>query len=309
TRFSGFSSRPGTALRVVVEYAGVPYASPLFRLTDGVGKRVPIQLFALTEDIDKARVGIQTFVYIEAQDHHLSVEQMFRFTNLSETTWRSDMLPVALPSKAEGVEVGKDFGPLELESVPGRGVIIRGVVPPGTSEVAFQYQVAYPTGTSADLRLGMPPRVGSIRLIAAVGSNIQVRMAGAGRPTTSRDRKGQKLLILNRVAQPGEDQLESVLVSLSGLPSIGIARWAALSLTLLAMMGGLTIALFQRPKPVTREQFEKRRVQLLNKFLYIEKNKSEGIIDENEYQFNREMLLDQLALVLDKSSDQQNSNT
>ena len=163
--FEGLESLEDELLRVKIEHKDVPYASPVFKLDPRAGKKVVIRLFDVTTNIDTARIGVWAFVYIEPRDHNLHVEQMFRFANLSNLTWRSEATPVRLPPNAENLTTHADSGPMTVSAVPTQGVVIRGVVPPGAAEVSFQYQVPYPDDDVAHLAFGMPARVGAVRVM------------------------------------------------------------------------------------------------------------------------------------------------
>lgn len=309
-QFSKVKQREEVAFSVVIDHQGVPYASPTFRLSDQAGKRVPVRLFAITSDMDRAQVGVQAFVYVEPRDHHMHVEQMFQFTNLSEETWRTHSMPVRLPPGARGVSSGEDSGPLTIKRVPDSGVMIEGVVPPGVVDMAFQYEVPYPKTQSLTFSLGMPPRVAAVRVMAALGPNLHLTVPGFGQPSSTRNEQGQRVLIVNHAVQPNDDQIENVTVTIDGLPAKSLPRWLALGFTLLLMAGGIAAAYLMKkrdagnhPTTTVRQQ----RLSLLQEIAGIEEEYQQGNLSEEDFRAKRATLLNQLAIVLAKlESDQKN---
>lgn len=300
TRFEGVNQPRGVLFRVVIEHEGVPYASPTFKLNRGVGKRVPVRLYEITTDIDRARVGVQAFAYIEPQDHSLHVEQMFRFANLSEATWRSDAIPVRLPPGAEGLEAGEGSGPLQVHAVPGQGAMIQGVVPPGVAEVSFQYSLPYPHDELMQLDLGMPPRVGAVRVVAALGPNLELRVDGL-KSSAGRNEKGQLLLVASGAVAPGGDQIEDLRMTLAGLPGGGRARWIALIITMLAMAGGVAGAIHLSrvsTKPDRSKSDTAQRQAILEAIAELETRRKKGDVEEDRYDVERGVLLDRLARLI-----------
>ncbi len=304
TRFVQVSQPRGVLYRVVIEHEGVPYASPTFKLNRGAGKRVPVRVYEITTDIDRARIGVQAFAYVEPQDHSLHVEQMFRFANLSESTWRSDAIPLRLPARAEGLETGEGSGPLKVHAVAGQGAMLQGVVPPGVTEVSFQYTLPYPQDELMQLDLGMPPRVGAVRVVAAVGPELDFRVDGL-KPSPARNEKGQRLLVAGGAVAPGGDQIENLRMTLTGLPAGGRARWIALMITVLAMAGGLAGAIHLSKSPSKPDRSKpdsaRRRQAILDSIAELEVRKTRGEVEQDRYEVERGVLLDRLARLLASS--------
>lgn len=310
-RFSVVKPKEGVAFSVVIDHQGVPYASPTFRLSEQAGKRVPVRLFAITSDMDKARVGVQAFVYVEPRDHHVHVEQMFQFTNLSEETWRTHSMPIRLPKQARGVSTGEDSGPLVIKYVPNGGVMMEGVVPPGVVEMAFQYEMPYPRSSSLAFDLGMPPRVGAVRIMTALGPGLNLSVPGFGQPSTTRNENGQRILVINHAVQPNEDQIERFSFTIDGLPQKTLPRWLTLGLTMLLMVSGAAAAFVMRRSPVkshSTKTLRQQRESLLQDISTIEDEFQQGSISEDHYKSERTLLLTQLATLLAKVDSQQKND-
>lgn len=305
-RFDGLESLEDELLRVTIVHEGVPYASPVFKLHDRAGKKVTIRLFDVTEDIDQARVGVWAFVYVEPRDHHLHVEQMFRFANLSELTWQAGTTPVRLPPSAQNLTTRQQSGPLSVSAVPGQGVVVQGVVPPGAAEVSFQYQVPYPDDEVARFELGMPPRVGAVRVMASMGPGLSLHAEGLPPAAPSRNDRGQRLLMTESAVPPGGDQIEHLRLALGGLPSTSYAHLVALGLTLFAMAFGLVGSLYLRRESgrVPRGKANQaRRDTLLAALAGLETRLAKHEIDEHRYAIEKDVLLDDLARSLEASAE------
>jgi hypothetical protein len=313
-QFTGLAASMEVSYGVVVEHEGVSHASPSFRLSARAGKRVPVQVFPVTTNMDEALVGVRAILYLEPRDQHVYVEQLFQFSNLSGHTWRAHPMPVRLPAGALTFVEAEQPGPLEVTPVQGSGVMIKGLVPPGTTDVTFQYQLPYPSSDTLRLDVGMPPRVGSVRVMAGLGPGLTLHVAGLGPPSATRNEQGQRLLLVEHEVPAGADQIEKLSLAVSGLPTGLLARRLGIGLTFLLMVGGIAAAVLGRRRvsdepssqPPTRE-----REVLLDDVRSLEERLAGGKVSRSEYESERNALLDRLAETfretsgpdLDKSPD------
>lgn len=297
-QFTGLAASMDVSYGVVVEHEGVSHASPSFRLGARAGKRVPIRVFPVTTNMDEALVGVRAILYLEPRDQHVYVEQLFQFTNLSGHTWRAHPMPVQLPANALTLVEAEPPGPLEVKPVPGNGVMIEGLVPPGTTDVTFQYQLPYPSSDTLSLDVGMPPRVGSVRVMAGLGPGLSLHVAGLGPPSATRNEQGQRLLLVEHAVPAGADQVEKLSLAVSGLPTGLLARQLGIGLTFLLMVGGIAAAVVGRrrvsedpsPQSTTRE-----REALLDDIRRLEERLAGGKVSRPQYESDRNALLDRLA--------------
>jgi hypothetical protein len=297
-QFTGLPASMEVSYGVVVEHEGVSHASPSFRLSARAGKRVPIRVFPVTRNMDEALVGVHSILYLEPRDQHIYVEQLFQFTNLSGHTWRTHPMPVRLPADALTAVEAEQPGPLEVKPVPGSGVMIEGLVPPGTTDVTFQYQLPYPSSETLSLDVGMPPRVSSVRVMAGLGPGLSLHVAGLPPPAATRNEQGQRLLIVEHAVPAGADQIEKLSVTVSGLPAGLLARRLGIGLTFLLMVGGVAAAVLGRrrvseepsPQPTSR-----KREALLEEVRRLEEQLARGKVSKSQYATDRNALLDQLG--------------
>ncbi len=294
-RFTDLVASADVSYGIVVEHEGVSHASRSFRLSARSGKRVPIRVFAVTTNMDEALVGVHAVLYLEPRDQHVHVEQLFQFTNLSERTWRTHAMPVGLPKGAVTSVEAEQPGPLEVKPVPGSGVTIEGLVPPGTAEVTFQYQLPYPGSDTLNLDVSMPPRVSSVRVMAGLGPGLSLQVAGLKPPSVARNEQGQRLLLAEHAVAAGADQIERLSLAVSGLPNRSLARQLGVSLTFLLMVGGIAAAVLRRRRAnVEPSSPSMTREALLQDFLSLENRLATGEVSRSEYETDRSDLLDRL---------------
>jgi hypothetical protein len=147
----------------------------------------------------------------------------------------------------------------------------------------------------------MPPRVGAVRVMASLGPGLSLTTPGFGQPTSTRNEKGQRILVVNHALQPTDDQIEKVSFTIDGLPSKAFSRWLALGLTMLLMAGGMAASFFMRRNPAASRSIETLRQQresLLQSLSRVEDEYQQRNISEDNYKFERASLLSQLAAVL-----------
>ncbi|MCU0690003.1 MAG: hypothetical protein MUF54_01245 [Polyangiaceae bacterium] len=286
--------------QAVVKHKNVPYASPLFTLEEGVGKRVRVHVYDVVNDIDAALVGSQAFVFVVPGDHGLAIDQLLRFSNLGDRTWRCDGLTLTLPDGFTALEA-EDGEPLAWEEVPNRGVHLTGFVPPGTTELKLRYQVPYPGVEARRLHIHLPARTAHLRVLAAIPSTMSLRVDALPPPVARRDENGMRLMIAERAVPPGGEQIEMATVVIGGLPIRSAERWYALLLAGAAILVGVASALRHRyghaghPSPA---QLAAARRALLQELTQVERKRCSGKLDAQACDAQREALLDQLSAVL-----------
>lgn len=301
-RFEGLQRGSEWVYAAQAVHDGITYRSPEFQLGPTAGRHLRLGVYQATDSIDEASVGAQVFVLVEPKDEHLLVEQLYRFSNLSNKTWRFDSLEVGLPGlfKAFSQTTGNDR--IRIEPVMKRGFRMSGFVPPGTSELAVRYQLPYGGSGTAELAVGMVPRASLVRVIAIAAGDIRMRVLGMPEPTLGRGEDGQKLLVTQQLVSPGGDQIEQAHVVLLGLPRPGPGRWYALIASALAVVAGVVAAGLGRRTRASRagelELIEIAKTTILEEALELERARQAGSVGPNWYASTRQQLVDQLARLL-----------
>jgi len=302
-RFTGQAVGSEWVYSVSIDYIGVPYVVPMFQLSPMSGKRVELSVYETTRDMDEALVGTQAFLYIEPQERAFQVEQLFRFSNLSDKTWRVDGMTVRLPSGFKALVGDEDHnGSVEATEVTGRGVRLSGIVAPGATQVVIRYQLPFPDGEQAHYEFGLPARVGHLRVIAAIPPSMGLRVDDLPPPQTQQGNDGRRLAITEAVAGVGDDQIEAAGVTITGLPTPSPWRWYALGLTLFAVVSGLAVAVQQRDPAKSGGDWETLRRamerNLLAELEGLERARRAGEVGPRTYEQARRKLIDQLAAVM-----------
>ncbi len=283
TTFTGLSTE--SSYGVVIEHEGVSYASPAFRVGPRGGKRVPIRVYPITTNIDEALVGVRVVMYLEPRDQHIHAEQLLQFVNLSQWTWRTPTVPIRLPPEAVAVIDDTQSGPVHIEVVPEHGVVMQGVVPPGTTDVVFRARIPYPN------------------IMAGLGPGLGLQVAGFPQPSTSLDEKGRRLLSTELAVPAGADQIERVSVSITGFPGRNLISTIGIGLTLALIVAGLVITTADRRRSKNNRLSD--RESLLEQFLLLETDLKKGKLRRSQYETNRQRLLE---LLKERLRDERNSS-
>ncbi len=308
-RFSGQAIGSEWVYGVSVDYGGVPYGVAMFRLGPMSGKRIELVVYETTPDMDEALVGTQAFLYIEPQERAFQVEQLFRFSNLSDKTWRVDGMTVRLPAGFKALVGDEDHnGSVKATEVAGHGVRLSGSVAPGTTQVLIRYQLPFMDREQARYEFGLPARVGHLRVIAAIPPSMGLRVDDLPPAQTQQGNDGRRLQVTEAVAGVGDDQIEAAGVTITGLPAPSPSKWYALGLTLLAVVSGIAIAVQQRDPAKgggDREALSRAMERnLLAELEGLERARRAGDVGPRTYEQARRKLIDQLAAVMAQKPEQ-----
>ncbi len=300
-QFTGLTIGSEWVYSVSLDYGGVSYDVPMFQLDPRAGKRVEMNVYQTTENIDGPPVGVQAIVYMEPQETAFQVEELFRFANVGNETWRCTGLTVNLPAGFKAFSQDEEHGSMEATEATGRGVALSGYVPPGTTQVIIRYQLPFPDTDSARYEFGLPPRVGQLRVIGAFPPGMGLRVDNLPPPENQEGNDGRNLKITETAVPVGGDQIEEAVVNLTGLPTKPPTRWYALGLTIVAVVSGVAVALRRRERgdgDDREAQWETSRKALLEELEGLERARRGGDIGPRTYEQARRSLINQLASLL-----------
>ncbi|MCL2823701.1 MAG: hypothetical protein FWD57_06895, partial [Polyangiaceae bacterium] len=301
---------------VVLEYAGVSRASPSFRVIPHFGKRVPFRVLPVAKSIDDTSVTVAAFLFIEPLETHVYVEELYRFTNPNDQIWRSDSTHIRLSSRKSGFSVG-DGGSLSVEEVPD-GVILKGLIPPGVTDVSYKYELPYSalrsSGGEISIEIAMPPRVDTISATAGVGPGLGFRIAGLPdplpkplpEPSVERGEQEQRLLVIVYSREEGAGYFDGVSLRVSGIPGQSWVSVAAVVATLLLMLGGFVGVIFGRRCGFDYSSAScvvHRVFGLVAEIRKIDEKVASGELSEVDHRARRDVLVGELELALDKSGN------
>ena len=131
---------------------------------------------------------------------------------------------------------------VRFETDDQRGLRLEGTISPGQHSASFRFQVPREGGDTATFRLSLPPHVAEQQVItlSAPGMSLGVEGFPDAKPATTQN--GQRILGTARRLHQGEAQLRELVITLSGIPGPGPARWVASALAAFVALGGLLFA-------------------------------------------------------------------
>jgi hypothetical protein len=290
------------AFQVQVNHAGVSYTSSKFILGDSMGKRVAIRVYETKTDIDAVPVGVQSFVFLSPKDEHIQVEQLIRFTNIGAATWVPTHYFVRLPSGYKALKADSETH-VKAEEVANVGLRVSGYVKPGSEDLVFRYQLPYSSSDTLHIALPLPARVGHLRVFVEGEGKIQARADNMPPFEPTESDNGQKLIFTETMAKPGDDQISEVSIVLSNVPTPGPARWYAVGLVVVAVIGGLVAATRKDEDSKVEAALSKAGLDrlvtaLLEEIEGLEKAHLDGKVGPKTYEQDRRKLVDRLAKVL-----------
>jgi hypothetical protein len=289
-----------TAIRysysVSVKREGATYALPAFRL-DKVGHEVLVHTYPVTSDPKKAFVGLQGFVTVRVKEDLLRIDTVYRVINMSRSTYVPAPIKIGLPENAQGLEAELSEGDSGFRQVEG-GIELVGTFPPGQKDIPFAFHVENENEESQSFRMQVPPHVVDMNVLTEASPGMDLSVSPGFEPAIERTgRDDKKVLLTRRVLRPGDSQLESVEIELSGLPVVGPGRWWAV-LAALGIVALGVVASFYRTDEETTDQDEERqraRGKLLDEMILLQRALDQGEIGPHTFEQTKREILNALA--------------
>ena len=278
---------------VRVKSQGGTYDVPAFRLSN-VGQKVTVHVFPTTSDINQAFVGFRGLAYVQMREDFFHISAMYRVMNMGRQTFVPNNVTISLPAGAQAVDVQEKAGDAGFEKIGDHKVRLVGTFPPGQRDLQFTFQLENQNEKELAFELGAPPHLAEQRILVEDIPGMELSVAGFGPAETTTGPDGKPVLFAQKIMQPGQAELSSMRIELSGLPTVGPGRWMALSLALLVALGGLIMAFLQKNKR-SDEQLEQKKVArevLLREMQLLESARAMDKIGPRTYeQTKREILL------------------
>ena len=296
--FSGLKTDSAFSYRVSVTHDAAKYAAPPFNLQSGAGQRVKLHVFPVTRDINKAVVGGRGIIVTEMRDDVFQFEVMFRMFNMGRVTWVPENVTFTLPEGAKGFVANETMSDARVAMADERSVDLLGTYKPGQHDVTFRFQVPNDQDETADFEIGLPPHMAEIRVMAPAAKDMSLSVAGFDAAQKDTGPTGQRLLVTSRQLRPGEPEMNSVSIQLSGIPILGPGRWIAVALAACFALFGLwsasrTGAGFIAPT----DDLKRARRRLLDELVQLEKARAAGDIGPKTYKNTKKILMDALGRV------------
>jgi len=222
--------------------------------------------------------------------------QVLNATGLPLDTGSEGMV-LPLPAGARGANVQNDMG-RRIAVEPDRGVVWKGVIPPGQHDAVVRFFVPSEDGR-VEFSLVSPLAVlgGSVMIENVPGMDVR----SAKGPAQKRNGEdGREFMMVSDLgAEPGK----TISFTVTGLPvEPAGSRRARLLVGLLVVVlfgGALAVAVWPKPddKPADPSDLEKRRDRLYDELVVLERRRAAGKIETEQFDQRRRELVAKLVWV------------
>jgi hypothetical protein len=300
-RFEGLTIGSGTTYRVSTSRGAATYDVGPFALSDQAGKRVVLHSYEVARNIEDVLVAMQSVSYVSLREDAISVEHLFSIFNLGTVAWAPDVT-ISLPEGFKAFNKPESAESVRFEEVKGKGAALRGTVPPGRHDVTFRYQIPLEGDDEQAIRVELPPRVAQARVMVEASKTMKASVVGFPATQPSQNRDGKRILVTDRQVSRTEGGLRTLDITLTGLPTQGPARWIAVALAVLSVIGAAAYAFQRRDMrelaPDARDDLLDAREALLREIVELERLHRRGDIGPKTYARIRGALLDSLARIV-----------
>jgi hypothetical protein len=297
-RFAGVPGGPDSVYIAEVVAGGQPYRSLPFMLTPSAGASRGILLY------EKPLVALQGGGTMD--DDRFGIELGVNLVNLMGTPYDAgaEGMVIPLPDGFFAGNISDESNPLgdRAKIVPGQGLVITGVLPPGETNVVVSFALPVEDGR---MRFVMPAPFGfyQSRIFLEKGAGTVISSEKLGAPMVV-PLQGRDFYQLELTIGPGEElafemlglpvrpQGDKVLRMLAGTLVLAILAWA-----LLATLGRQKAPTAGGGKNDRRLALEHDRERLYADLVSLEKRRRKGDIDTEDYEDSRRSLVAKLVLV------------
>ncbi len=295
--FTDLATGAGQAYRISVPYQGATFAAKPFRLEGDKGVYVTIVRSAVTHDPRYIVIALGQLLF-EFRDTRVHVTQQARLVNLGQSTY-------VLPSKGLRLTLPKGFTAFQAEAVMSdqrinsdeHGMLIEGSIGPGETTLTWGYDIPV-TGNTMRIEAPLGFQLYRMRVLAEAPEGLSMKVDGF--PDGKLFETEQHRVLLSEFQRsPGDAPLESLSVTLSGLPGPGPARWVAVSLALLVAGSVLFFSLRKKQNQAVNDaNIELAKQALLDQIVELDKKHAAGEIGPSYHAKQVEELTIAIALLL-----------
>jgi hypothetical protein len=297
--FSGLETGSAYSYRVTATRDAGTFASEPIRLEPTNGQKVLLHVFSVTRDLKQALVGMRGVTYVAAREDVFQVEVNFQILNIGKQAWVPDHLRLSLPPGAKAFRAADSMKDARMEKLASGELELLGTYAPGEHEVGFQFQLANDHTRTKAFRMALLPHVAEMRVIAERARGMSLHVEGFPDAEGVEGRDGSRLLLTGKHLARGDAPLETIDVSLDGLPVPSTGRWYAVGIALAIAVGGLFEAGRKRPggKPLALPETERREAEdlVLDELVALERLRQADRIGPQTYKEMRSDLLDALS--------------
>lgn len=303
-RLDGLEIGSGVTYRVSTINGPATYAVTPFALNDKAGKRVVLHSYDVTNEIkDGMRIGMLGMVYLSLREDTMSIEHLFNVVNAEPVSWVPEDVVIELPYGFKAFTKPETMEDTRFDQVPDKGASLHGTFKPGRHSTTFRYQVPLSGDATQTFRIEMPPQVLHLQVMVESSKSMTIDAKGFPPAQKNKNRDGKKILYTERQVERGGDDISVLELTVSGLPVPSPARYIALAMAILAVIGGGVYAA-QRHEAKdmaddTRADLVDAQRALLDEIVELERLHKAGTIGPKTYARLRVALLDALARILD----------
>jgi len=300
SRFDGLQTGSKYNYRATVDYQGASYASQSFSMRVDFGMNVLVHVFPVTADINQTRIAGQGIVVVSPRDDTFQFEVLYRFFNVSKTTWVPSNVVLDMPPGFKAFTAEDSMDDTRVVQDGPQSLRLTGTFSPGQHEMTFRFQVPNDHDPSVSFRMALPPHMGEIRVLAEAARGMSMQVDGFSPPQLTTGEGGQRLLVTERRMRQGDAALDELAINLSGIPTPGPGRWYAVVIALLLAAGGFSFVFQERKEKGDRPSVDRKdalraRDLLLQELVALEKARRAEEVGPRTYETARRALVDALA--------------
>ena len=335
--FSGLDATGETTYAIYSTFQGGVFPSAAIAFDAGSAQKVTLTVYDVTTSDAALRIGVAN-VLINSQTESntlkglVPVGEFLTFVNSGNTAYVGSVAPAngkpmnllrfSLPNGATNLALGAGFAGVQVAQV-GTGFGAQATVPPGKSQFAFAYDVAYSgTDYTFQYKAEYPTDRVAVLVVPSIGVDARdftadgpISAGGVQYQTLHRDalkHDERASFGLTRLPLPGEDPI----IDLPHLAVVGtlLALLLALALGLYLRRGDLAVAVGlispaarispARAAKATLAEHEAERKRLLRALLALDTRHDAGTLSDAEYQRQRDETRTSLRALLDDQGQQ-----
>ncbi|HEX3597266.1 MAG TPA: hypothetical protein VHU80_19290 [Polyangiaceae bacterium] len=307
--FDALSNGTAFTYRVSASKDAGDFATEPIRLGEMGGQRVLLHVFPVTRDIRQALVGMRGVLFVQPREDVFHIEVNFQILNIGAQAWVPSDVHVALPGGAKAFRASDSMSDTRFDRAGTGPVELLGTFSPGQREAGFQFQLDNEHVPRRTIRIGLPPHVAELRVVAEGARGMVLTADGfpAAEPMQGQD--GSRLLVTGKRLSRGDAALDFVELTLDNLPVPSPGRWYAVIVACTLAALGLTSAFKRRegdkalPKSVSAAEMHEAQELVLDELVTLERLRRDERVGPRTYEETRGELLDALArLELERST-------
>lgn len=335
--FSGLDTTGETTYAVYSSFQGGVFPSGAITFDTGSAQRVTLTVYDVTTSDAALRIGVANVLINSQTDANklkglVPVGEFLTFVNSGNTAYVGSLTPAngrpmnllrfSLPNGATNLALGAGFAGVQVAQV-GTGFGAQATVPPGKSQFAFAFDVAY-SGTDYTFQYKAEYPTDRVAVLVAPSIGVDGRDFTVASPISA---GGVQYQTLHRDALKHDDRAsfrlvrlplpgEAPVIDLPHLAVIGVilALLLALALGMYLRRGDLAVAWGlippagrispARAAKATLAERETERKRLLRALLALDARHDAGRISDVEYQRQRSETRSSLRALLDDQGQQ-----